>query len=307
MDRSRTVAGVDVGGTKVAVARLSGTDLHDASLEATEVGSPEALLGQIARMVGALGPVDAVGVGVPSVLDRERGHVLSTTNIQAFRDLALRDELAERCGVPVHVDNDGNLAALAEAWDDELRLVSPSLLCLTIGTGVGAGYVLDGRPLRGRRTTAMEAGHLLVAADLRDGAPEAAGFPHPASIEAWGSGRALDRLADERGLPHGAELTALAHDGDERAVEALRILGGRIAAAVGGIVDLLDPELVVIGGGASSAGELLVAPIRETFGRFTLPGLGERTEVRVARHGPEAGVRGAALLALQETTREGTT
>jgi glucokinase len=228
---------------------------------------------------------------------------MSSANIDAFRDVALRDELAVRLGVPVHVDNDANLAALSEAWDDDLHLLHESLVAITVGTGIGGGAVMGGRPLHGSQTSAFELGHLIVAADLTDGAPAASDPPAPASLEYWASGRALDRLARERGYEGGPAITDAAEAGDAVAVDALRILGERLGVGIASVVTLFEPEAVVIGGGVSRAGELLVGPAREAAKRLLLPGLGTKTEIRVAQHGPQAGLRGAALLArIEEST-----
>ena len=297
MDRTARTAGVDVGGTKVAVGLLDGTTLTPHGLEPTRTEAPEALLEQITRLVGELGAVDAVGVGVPSVVRLTDGRVESSANIDAFRDVALRDALAQRLGVPVRVDNDANLAALSEAWGDDLELLHDSLVCVTVGTGIGGGAVVGGRPVHGSRTSAFELGHLTVAADLTDGAPGAAPSPHPASLEHWASGRALDRLARERGFADGPAVTDAAQAGDAAAVDALRVLGERLGVGIASVVTLLEPSIVVVGGGVSRAGELLVGPAREAARRLLLPGLGSTTEIRVAHHGPQAGLRGAALLA----------
>jgi glucokinase len=228
---------------------------------------------------------------------------MSSANIDAFRDVALRDELAQRLGIPVHVDNDANLAALSEAWDDDLKLLHESLVAITVGTGIGGGAVVGGRPLHGSQTSAFELGHLIVAADLTDGAPAAGDAPLPASLEYWASGRALDRLARDRGFADGPAITDAAQAGDDGAIDALRVLGERLGVGIASVVTLLEPEAVVIGGGVSRAGELLVGPARESAHRLLLPGLGTKTEIRVAQHGPQAGLRGAALLArIEEST-----
>lgn len=300
MDLTLRTAGVDIGGTKVASAVLDGRQLRDVTVEPTAVDDPRALIEQIVRLVGALGAVDAVGIGVPSVVRLADGMVLSSANIRAFRDVPLRDELSARLGVPVHVDNDANVAAVSSAWDQQLTLRHRSLACLTVGTGVGSGVALDGRPLRGSRSSAVELGHLIVSADLRDGAPAATPADqgaHPASLERWASGRALDRLAVERGFADGAAVTVAARDGDPTAIDALRIVGERLGVGIAAVITLLEPEAVVIAGGVSAAGELLVGPAREAARRLLLPGLGSETEIRVADHGPHAGVRGAALIA----------
>lgn len=308
MDLTLRTAGVDIGGTKVASAVLDGNRLSAVEHEPTAADEPAALIAQIVRIVGALGPVDAVGIGVPSVVRLSDGMVLSSANLASFRDVRLRDELQERLGVPVHVDNDANVAAVSSVWDEQLRLRYRSLANVTVGTGVGCGIAIDGRPLHGSRTSAVELGHLIVSADLRRGAPAARPDPllpgaHADSLEHWASGSALDRLAAEHGFADGVAATAAGHAGDPAAVEILRIVGERLGVGIAALITLLEPEAVVIAGGVSAAGELLVGPARAAARRLLLPGLGDETEIRVSGHGPHAGVRGAALIARLEEPR----
>ena len=119
------------------------------------------------------------------------------------------------------------------------------------------------------------------------------------------AGRALDRLGAESGVGDGHAVVRAARDGDPEALEVMRIVGERLGVGIANVVNIFDPELVVIGGGVSLAGELLLAPAREAAARFILPGVGTQTRIELARHGPQAGVRGAALLAGQELEREG--
>jgi glucokinase len=292
--------GVDVGGTKVSVAVLEDGRLAEPSLRPTALESADALIEQIAAAVECEGGADAVGVGIPSTVDWATGTARSSVNVP-LHGVPLRQLLADRLGLPVFVDNDGNVAALAEAYDDDLRLIADPLVMMTIGTGVGGGIVLGGRTFRGATGAAPELGHIIVAADLRDGAPPAgARFPHPDSLEHWSSGRALDRLGEERGIGDGQAVVAAAKAGDEAAIECLRIVGERVGVGVANVINLFDPELVVIGGGVSQAGELLLEPACAAAHRFILPGVGTRTRIALARYGPRAGVRGAALLAARE-------
>jgi glucokinase len=305
MDLTLRTAGVDIGGTKIASALLDGARLSDVAREPTVTDAPAALIAQIVRVVRALGPVDAVGIGVPSVVRLSDGMVLSSANLAAFRDVRLRDELQQRLGVPVHVDNDANVAAVSSVWDEQLTLRYRSLANVTVGTGVGCGVAIDGRPLHGSRTSAVELGHLIVAADLRDGAPAARTDPdqpgaHPDSLEHWASGSALNRLAVEHGFADAFAVTDAGLAGDATAVELLRIVGERLGVGIAALITLLEPEAVVIAGGVSAAGELLVGPARAAARRLLLPGLGDETEIRVSGHGPHAGVRGAALIARLE-------
>jgi glucokinase len=292
--------GVDVGGTKVSVAVLEDGVLSEPRLRPTEQSSGEALVEQLVDVVEAEGPADAVGLGVPSVIDFATGTARTSVNIP-LQGVPLRQLLTDRLGIPTFVDNDANVAALAEAHDDDLELIAESLVMITVGTGVGGGIVLGGRVYRGFTGAAPELGHIIVGADLTDGAPRVAGRPpHPGSLEYLAAGRALDHLGEARGIGDGHAVVAAARAGDEAALDCMRILGERLGVGVANVVNIFDPELVIIGGGVSTAGELLLDPAKEAAGRFILPGVGTRTRIELARHGPRAGVRGAAILAGQE-------
>jgi glucokinase len=300
----RRVIGVDMGGTKLSVATMENALLSEPVLRHTELTTGHALVEQIVDAVRAVGRADAVGIGVPSVVEFATGTARHSVNVP-LEGVPLRQLLSERLGVPVYVDNDANVAALAEAYDDDLRPIAGVLVMITVGTGIGGGIVINGRVFRGATGAAPELGHIIVAADLTNGAPApAARAPQPWSLEANASGRALDELARRRGLADGKAAVIAARDGDEPALDALRILGERLGVGIANVVNLFDPDLVVVGGGVSLAGELLLEPARRTARGFILPGVGTRTEIRIARYGPEAGVRGAALLALLEA-REG--
>ena len=292
--------GVDVGGTKVSVAVLEGTTLSEPTLRPTVVSDSLALIDQLAALIEEAGPADAVGIGVPSVIDFATGTARHSVNVP-LRDVPLRRILTERLRLPVYVDNDATVAALAEAHDDDLKPVAQSLVLFTIGTGVGGGIVLGGRIFRGATGGAGELGHQLIGADLTAGGPPFSDdAPQPGSLEKLAAGRALDALGRARGFPDGPAVVTAARAGEAAALEAIHILGERLGVGIANAINVFDPEQVVIGGGVSAAGELLLEPARTVARRFVLPGVGTRTEIRLARYGPRAGVRGAALLAGQE-------
>jgi glucokinase len=292
------VVGVDVGGTKVAVATLRSGAMSEPVVEPTATASTDALLDQLVRMVRAQGPCDAVGVAVPAVVDTATGATRFGVNVP-LNDVPLRRVLGERLGVPVVVENDATAAAVAEAHDDDLALLGAVVLAVTVGTGVGGGIVIDGRPFRGATGAAAEFGHLLVAADAAAGAPPASlAFPHPASLEHLASGSALARLAAEHGVPEGPGLVEAARRDEPAARNVLRILGERLGVGIANLVNVFDPDLVVVGGGvASAAGELLLGPARAAARRFVLTGVGTRARIVPARHGVYSGVRGVAIVA----------
>jgi glucokinase len=309
--------GIDVGGTKIASATLRDGRLSEPALAHTRLDDQAALIEQLVAAIEALrGPgARAVGIGVPSVVDFASGRIRSSANIP-LEDVPLRELLTDRSGLPVYVDNDASCAALAEAFEDG-RLTCPHLVMFTIGTGVGGGTVLGGRPYRGATGAAPEVGHTIVGLDLADGAPQDPGrFPQPGSLEALASGRALDRLALDaaraepqsflgRRLAADGEVTGHdcvdgARDGDEASRRCLRVLGERLGIGIANAINAYDPLEVVIGGGVSIAGDALLEPAARVAFRHVLPGVGTRTRIRLARHGPRAGVLGAALIAAQE-------
>jgi glucokinase len=223
--------------------------------------------------------------------------------------------LENALGVPVFVDNDATVAALAEAHDDSGKLDVEHLVMLTIGTGVGGGIVIGGRPYRGATGAAGEVGYTLIG--IEHDIPTAAGrLPQAGSLEALAAGHELDRLARdaasanpdsalagvlaERGAVTGADAVRAARAGDAAALAALHTLGRRVGIGVANAINTFDPDVVAIGGGVSAAGDLLLIPAQEAAREYVCDGVGSKTEIRLARSGPQAGVRGAALLARSE-------
>jgi len=300
---TQRLIGVDVGGTKIAVALLDGTTLLEPVLRPTDTSSPGALVAQLVAAVRAAGDAAAVGVAVPSVVDWKTGRIRSSVNIP-LDDVPLREVLRAELGVPVFVDNDATCAGLAEAYGDDGALVARQLVMFTIGTGVGGGIVIGGRAYRGATGAAAELGHTIVGADLRR-APfdRSDDCPQPGSLESLASGSALNEIARERDVTPGRVIDA-ARAGDAGALAAIELLGRRLGIGIANAINTFDPELVVVGGGVSAAGELLLEPAREEAARYLLPGVGTRTQILRARYGPLAGVRGAALLAGQELESE---
>jgi glucokinase len=312
--------GVDVGGTTVIAATLTDGELSESLIEPTRKERGDGLVEQIASVVETQrdGDTRAVGVGIPSAVDFATGTAKSGVNVP-LQGVPLRNILTQRLGLPVFVDNDANVAALAEAHQDG-SLTTRNLVMFTVGTGVGGGLVLDGRLYRGTTGAGAEMGHILIGLDLTDGAPAPApSFPQPGSLEALASGTALDHLAQEAARAHpdgglgraaaesgrvtGVDVVRLAQEGDEESIGLLRVLGERLGIGIASAINLFDPEEVVVGGGVATAGDLLLEPARRAAAGYVLTGVGERTTIRLARHGVRAGVYGAALLAVQELVR----
>ena len=317
-DVSELSVGVDVGGTKIAAALLSGTSVLE-NHERPTVLEPDAILDEIeaaAREVidAATAPVKGVGVGVPSQVHFESGRVMASVNIP-LAGVELRQELGTRLGLPVYVDNDGNCAALAEAHLADGGPVR-HLVMYTMGTGVGGGIVIDGRVFRGATGLGAELGHVVIQAD----GPECPGnCPNHGCMEALCSGLALERDATalarerpdsplgrilaEKGRVTGRDTVAAARTGDADALALLEQLGTWLGVGISNAINAFEPEWIVVGGGLSAAGDLYLDRAIEEAHSRALPAGAKVVRIGLARGGPAAGVIGAALLALQESRR----
>jgi glucokinase len=310
--RVSSVLGVDVGGTKIAVGAVEGAEVHERIERPTVVSSTSALLdgleATVREVMAATGRPAAMGVGVPSQIDHASGTVETSVNIP-LTGVPLRDELERRFEVPVFVENDANLAALAEA-----QLVPcDELVMLTLGTGVGGGVVTGGRIFRGAHGLGAELGHFPINPD---GPPCPGSCPNSGCLESYCSGQALERDVTEaaRDRPDsrfarmlgsddrvsGRELVAAAEEGDPDALLILERFARMLGVGIAGFVNVFQPERFVIGGGLSRASHLyLERAVREARSR-ALPALWRRVTVATAKGGADAGVIGAGALAAQE-------
>ena len=213
----------------------------------------------------------------------------------AFVAPDFRDRMATQFKLPVGVDNDANAAAMAE-WRWGAGRGANDLVMLTLGTGIGGGLILSGRPYRGSIGTGAELGHIVVE---HDGPPcNCGGHGH---LEAVASGRAADRAARELygNSADSHELVRRARAGEGPARQALAELGRRLGSGIGSLVNIFDPELVVIGGGFAEAGELVLGPAREQAHAEALSAARDRLRIVRAELGAKAGVLGAALVGFE--------
>jgi glucokinase len=315
-----SVVGVDLGGTKLAAAAI-GRDLavHHRSLRAS-IGVPQAELLDLCVDVveeardAAPGEVLGVGFGIPCLMDLKRGMAMMAVNL-AIENVRFRDVMSERLNLPVWVDNDANMAALAEHREGAARGTREAVV-LTLGTGVGGGLILRGELYHGAVGGAAELGHMVIDID----GPRCQGnCPNHGCLEAVASGTALARearaLAEARpesglaqALAAGRELTGaltteLAHDRDEAAVEALALIGRRLGVGIANFVNLFNPEVVVVGGGVIAAGDLLLEPARAEMAARALPSLRDMVTIVPARFAHEAGMLGSAIMAWEGLDR----
>jgi len=320
-DSSRSsVVGVDLGGTTVKAALVSAThELLGRGQAPTDRRDERSLLDSMARLVEKVrrgGEIAAVGFGIPSLIDQRRGRVLDSTNVP-LSDLDFVGEMEGRLGVPVAVDNDANLACLAEVRFGAAR-GAQHVVMLTLGTGVGGGLVLNGALYRGAIGTGAELGHITVD---ENGPPCQGHCPNRGCLEVLASATGIMRhanaIADRlpEGTLHaardrGEDLDARyvidhAERGDGEALEAVREAARYLGIGLASIANAFNPEVILIGGGASAAGELLLAPAREEFARRVLPGAAIGVRIIRAELGNDAGVLGAAALAFDRAESGG--
>jgi glucokinase len=310
------VLGVDVGGTKVAVAAVDGVTATDTAKHATVTESPDALLDGmehvIREVIRKAGEPEGIGVGVPSQIDFATGTVETSVNIP-LAGVPLREELARRFDLPVFVDNDANCAALAEAHIVGER----DLVMLTLGTGVGGGVVIDGMTFRGAHGLGAELGHITVNPD---GPPCPGNCPNRGCLEAYCSGQALERDATElaRDKADSAlgsrldadgdlsthELVAAAEARDPDALLIFQNFARMLGIGIANYVNIFEPSRLAIGGGLSRASHLFFDRAVQEAGVRALPALWKRVHVALAEGGADAGVIGAGLLARMELARD---
>ena len=294
--------GVDVGGTKVSVAVLEDGRLSDPQITPTDLSSSDALVEQLdRRRSGPPGPATAVGIGVPSVVDFATGTARSSVNIP-LQGVPLRHTLTERLGIPTFVDNDATVAALAEAHDDDMRPIADIVVMFTVGTGVGGGIVIGGRTFRGATGAAPEIGHTIIGAALdARRAGRRATSPQPRRSSTTPPAARSTASASRAGSATGTRSSPPPAPATRDALDAMRILGEALGVGIANAINTFDPDLVVVGGGVSTAGELLLDPARESAARFVVQGR------RHAHRDPPGALRpagrafaGATLLAGQE-------
>jgi glucokinase len=307
-----TAVGFDIGGTKIAYGVIaSGGEPVEGPLSFPTPEDPHETLHRLRSAVRELrtrnDSLAAIGVGAAGLIDWPEGHIRWAPN-NSYRDLPLRKLLEDACELPTVVDNDTNVAALAQA---RLSEAPGFMVFMTVGTGVGGGIVLGGELYRGNSGIAGEIGHMTV--DPHGG--ERCGCGNVGCLEAVASGTALGRYgrvaaaadplgALARATPDGAEVTgetvtSVALAGDATARSLLARVGDWLGVGVASLVTVLDVQRIVVGGGVAAAGALLIGPMRAGMDRHLFaPGHRVPPEIVLARHGVDAGWMGAGLLAL---------
>jgi glucokinase len=314
----REAIGVDLGGTKMAVGVVDGEQqIHYEGTEPSIGLTEDELLVDLGRELEeakeARPDVVSAGLGIPATIDHDRGVAIQAVNLE-ISDVPIRDLMAKQLGLPVFIDNDANVAALAEFLYGAGR-GARNVVMLTIGTGIGGGLILDGEIYRGSTGAAAELGHIVI---VEDGLPCQGNCPNHGCVETYASGTAIARegtAAAERdpdsalgkalaeGPILGKTVTELALAGDPGATAVVAEAGRHLGTALASLANIFDPDVFVIGGGVSAVGDLLLEPAREELRSRALPPQNRRP-VQLAELGPDAGMIGAAAMALIELDRE---
>ncbi len=310
----RRVIGIDAGGTKllggvVDEGLVVHHRVHRTWRGADRSETLDIIFNAVEEVRAAAPDVAAVGFGIPALVESDTGVARWSTHLP-LADVRFRDVMSERVGLPVIVDNDANAALVAESRFGAARDVRHAVL-VALGTGIGSALLLNGEIYRGARGMGAEIGHMVI--DLHG--PDCQGnCPGRGCLEVLASGSTIGRegRAAAAALPEsalgrrlasdqeitGGIVTELAHAGDDAAVGVLAQIGRRLGYGLVGVVNVFNPEKIVIGGGAIAAGELLLGPAREVVDERALPPMREMVSIVATEFGDESGMLGAAVLAL---------
>ena len=313
--------GIDIGGTKIAAGLVDGAEIRDAREAPTPADDAAAILDVVEDLVASVRPDEDIPVGVAAAgyVDLSRRAMTYAPNLP-WRDVPLQPQLAERLRLPVTLENDANAAAWAE-FRFGAGHSCQNMVMITVGTGIGGGVVTGGDLLIGGQGVAGELGHIQVVSELHAGGepPRPCGCGSRGCWEMYGSGRALSHAARVVAqTTEGASLLAAAGgdidkvtgwmvtdaalDGDPVAVRLVDELGRWLGEGLASISAVLDPEVIVVGGGVAESGDVVISPLREAYVASMRRSHRPAADVRIATLGNRAGMLGAADLARARTS-----
>ncbi len=308
------VIGIDVGGTKIstAIADLEGAIIEKITLATGAIEGEEAVMDRIIQSVDMVleasgipaSEVRTIGIGAPGPQDTETGAIITTPNLP-FRNFSLTQPLEKRFGIPAHLDNDGNVAAIGE-WMFGAGKGFSNVIYMTVSTGVGGGAVLNGKPYHGARSNAMEIGHMTIDAF----SPHRCNCGNYGDVEALASGTAIASRAKEA-LAEGRDSLLKRHEvitsyevyqaykeGDPLSIEILDKAWEYLGIAVANIILTFDPEVIAIGGGVSRIGEDLFSAVRSAARKHCFEFMFDSVQIVPTGLKQDTGVQGAVAFAL---------
>lgn len=288
--------GVDIGGTKIlsAIVDDNGNILKFVRVPSEGKEGRDRILYRLYQAIDELLSDDIIGIGIGTAgqVDPDTGTVVTATpNLKDWAGTPLKDIIENRYNLPTYVDNDGNVAALGEWWIGGGK-GARCLLCLTIGTGIGSGIVYEGKVFRGAKGVGAELGHMSIKYDgIR------CNCGGVGCIEAYASGPALIKRLQEKGrfFTSPEDIQFSAEMGDKIVLEAIREIGLLLGYAMVSFINIFNPDVILLSGGVSNLGDLLINPIREIVDTYALPG-GRDVRIERAVLGENAGVVGASAL-----------
>ncbi|MFA5839273.1 MAG: ROK family protein [Candidatus Margulisiibacteriota bacterium] len=287
--------GIDLGGTKIAgiLTDPSGKTIMDVQIPTEAAKGKKQVIANIVKAIHLLieskkAKIRAIGIGAPGPILYEKGIVIGAPNLPGWHKVHLKQILHKMFAVPVYVDNDANCAALAEAKFGAGRGAS-NFIYMTVSTGIGGGIIIDGKLYRGANGSAGEFGHMQI-----NPSGPLCGCGKRGCLEAIASGSALKKITGMDALA----LELAARQGSKEAQKAIHEMAQAIAIGVGNLVNIFNPEMVIIGGGLSNMRELLLSPIKNDFKKYALTLPARSVKIVRAKLGTKAGVLGAAALCL---------
>ena len=312
------IVAVDIGGTQIRAAAYEPSSTTPFAQKRTPTRTSEpGVFDRLVQTIEAVwqpGQVDAIGIASPGPLDPHTGIILDTPNIKEWVNFPVGPKLCESFGVPVHLDNDANMAGLAE-WQYGAGQGHDNVVYLTISTGIGGGVISNGHLLQGARGMAAELGHIIVDPD-----GPLCGCGYKGHLESFSSGPAIARyVADQikagrhsslRDIhkPTAVQVAEAALQGDELAISAYERAGFYLGIAVANYLATFDPSILIFGGGAAQAGELLFLPFQKSLQTHVFhPRYLDDLIITKAALGDDAGLLGAlalARLALEQEERQ---
>ncbi|MBT7958991.1 MAG: ROK family protein [Akkermansiaceae bacterium] len=303
--------GIDFGGTSVKFGVVAGNEVIDTvpSIATDDYTESTTLIDAIVRVVEDLRMrhpnITAIGVGVPGFVDFHSGTIHNLTNVRGWKDIPLKKIMHQHTDLPITVENDANCMAYAE-WKQGAGKGMDHLVCITLGTGVGGGIITHGHMLRGANSVAGELGQTSIDYRGRKG-----NYGNMGALEDYIGNNEIAADARNHYAAEGidrnisdctpAALFANASEGDEIALDIWKNVARKLATTVVNSCWLLNPEAIIIGGGVAKAGELLFEPLKMAINEQLSPAFSDHLKIIPAMFSNEAGIIGAAALALDKT------